>query len=97
MNSPALPLGTRPQRSGSVILWGQDAVSAESSFLAQKDPGPEPHSWGGLSATEDGNFLSHQTPALQPSTQSGLPAASAGSKRSLLSLCGSSPQSPRPP
>lgn len=37
-------LAPAPRAAAPVVLWGQDAVSAESSFLAQRDPGPKPHS-----------------------------------------------------
>lgn len=77
MNSPALPVGTGPQGSGSSYAGGQDAVSAESSFLAQRDPGPKPHSLWGLNATEYGNLLSHQ-PRRSPARLAGW---------SLSSLC----------
>lgn len=43
-------IGSRLQHSGSTHPWGQDTVSAESSFLVQRDPGPKPYSWWGLNA-----------------------------------------------
>lgn len=53
------------QHSGSTHPQGQDTVSAESSFLVQRDPGPKPHSWWGLNASGNGSILSHPPPALQ--------------------------------
>lgn len=59
-------VGSSLQHSGSTHPWGQDTVSAESSFLVQRDPGPKPHSWWGLNAAGNGSILSSPPPALQP-------------------------------
>lgn len=52
LNSPALPLSApTPNAAAPVILWVR-MLFLLVIFLAQRDPGPKPHSWWGLSATQ---------------------------------------------
>lgn len=94
LNSPTLPLGTHPQRSGSSYPVRSGSCSAESSFLAQRDPGPKPHSWWGLSATEyRTSFLTalgSSSPAHRLVSQQPLPATN-----TLRQVC-VCPQGPGP-
>lgn len=94
MNSPALPLGTHPNAAAPVILC-QDAVSAESSFLAQRDPGPKPHSWWGLECHRVQNFLLTSPLASSPRTQAGLSAVP--TTNTLRQVCVCPPQGSGPP
>lgn len=56
------PVGSSLQHSGSTHPRGQDSVSAESSFLVQRDPGLKPHSWWGLNVAGNGSILSYPPP-----------------------------------